>query len=328
MYCIDFHTHIMPDYIPDYEKEFGYSGFITLEDTENGKIMKNGNCKFRQVKCNCYDSKIRLADCKKNYIRKQVLSTVPVLFNYWAKPEHTNITSHFFNYHIASVISENPDKYFGLCTLPMNSIDLAIIELERCMKITGFIGAEIGTHVNGKNYDDPIFLPFFQKVEELGAILFIHPWDMAEPQRTSKYWMQWLVAMPFETSIAINSFIFGGVYDKFPKLKTVFAHGGGSFIGTLGRIQKGYDCGDRTLFPNKCSPKDYLKYIYVDSLVHDEDMLLKLVKELGSEHVLYGTDYPFPLGESYDENLVDMSHLSYQDKVNILYGNICKLISD
>lgn len=326
---IDFHTHIIPSDIPDFKQKFGYGGFITLQDMDDGKMMiKDTGENFRYIKCNCYDAKERLYECDKYNVGKQVLSTVPIMFSYWAKAEHTAEICVFLNDHIADVVKSNPDRFIGLGTLPMNDVLLAIKELDRCILQLGLKGVEIATNINGKNLDDPIFFPLYKRMEQLKIVIFIHPWNMATSDRTNKYWLDWLVGMPFETDIAICSMIFGGIFEKFPNLKVVFSHGGGSFIATLGRIQKGFDVNP-SLFPNKCSPRKYLKNIYVDSLVHDQDMLNKLVKELGSDHILYGTDYPFPLGEPYVENsIIKNNNIDENDKQNILWRNAHKLFSD
>jgi aminocarboxymuconate-semialdehyde decarboxylase len=332
MKIIDVHTHILPDYIPNWDKQFGYSGFVGLKDAEvdenkmDDKIMMKGEKFFRRVQCNCFNSKQRMMDIDESNVDIQVLSTVPIMFNYWAKPEDCLVTSKYINDHLSSVCKSNPTKYVGLGTLPMQDVNLACQELIRCVKELNLKGVEIGTHVNGKNLDDDSFEPFWKLVEELQAVIFVHPWDMMGSERLEKHWLSWLVAMPAETTVAISSMIFGGVYKKFPKLKVYYAHGGGSFIGTLGRLQKGFDCRP-DLYPNQCNPTDYLNHIMVDSLTHDPDMLLKLIKHVGMNNIMLGSDYPFPLGELSIGNLVNTMCSNYlisiETRNRILYLNAC-----
>lgn len=172
-------------------------------------------------------------------------------------------------------------------------------------------GVQIGTHVNGANLDDPLLRPVLERAAELGAAVFVHPWDMLGGERMARYWMPWLVGMPTETTIAMMSVLFGGVLDELPDLRICFAHGGGSFPGTLGRIAHGFECR-RDLFPAQAKhPTEYLAKpgrpaaFWVDSLVHDGDALAHLVKLMGASRVALGSDYPFPLGEDRPGTLID-----------------------
>jgi len=173
---IDFHTHIIPSDIPNFKQKFGYGGFITLQDMENGKMMlKDTGEKFRFISCNCYNAQSRISECRQHDVDIQVLSTVPVMFNYWAKPKDTAEICTFLNNHMSSVVKDNPDHFIGLGTLPMNDVQLALEELDRCILDLGLFGVEIGTNINGKNLDDPSFFPLYKRMEELGAVVFVHP---------------------------------------------------------------------------------------------------------------------------------------------------------
>jgi len=159
--------------------------------------------------------------------------------------------------------------------------------------------------VNDWNLDDPQLFPIFEEAERLGAAIFIHPWDMLSKERMNKYWLPWLVGMPTETALAICALIFGGVFERLPKLRVAFAHGGGSFPQLIGRIQHGFDVRpDLCAVNNKISPKEYLGRFWCDSLVHDPELLRALVKLIGANRVVLGTDYPFPLGEDVPGTLI------------------------
>jgi len=322
MFKIDIHTHILPENWPDLQQKYGYGGFVSINHTQPGcaQMLKDGVV-FREIQHNCWDINARLSDCESSDIKVQVLSTVPVMFSYWAKPEHTLDLSRFLNDHIAGVVAASPKRFVGLGTLPMQAPNLAILELQRCVRGLGLAGIQIGSHVNGANLGEPRFFPIFEAAQDMGAAIFVHPWDMMGADRLKKYWLSWLVGMPAELAVAICSMIFGGVFERFPRLRVAFAHGGGAFPSTLGRIQHGFEVRpDLCAVDNAISPDDYLGRFYVDSLVHDTRMLEYLIRLIGPESIALGSDYPFPLGESTPGRLIETMNLPNDTKALLLHG--------
>lgn len=325
---IDLHTHILPEKLPDLSRH-GSDGFVRLEHHEPGRArMMIGDRCFREVTENCWNPAVRLKECDGRAVDVQVLSTVPVMFSYWAKPEAALDLSRFLNDHIAEVIRDHPKRFVGLGTVPLQSPELSVRELERCVRELGFAGVQIGSHVNDWNLGEPALFPFFGKAEELGAAVFVHPWDMLGQERMRKYWLAWLVGMPAETALAICSVIFGGVLERFPGLKICFAHGGGAFPGTFGRIQHGFEARpDLCAVDNPKDPKNYLGRFYVDSLVHDAEALRFLLKLVGENRVALGSDYPFPLGEERAGSLVEsMVDLPPKARERILSGTALEFL--
>jgi aminocarboxymuconate-semialdehyde decarboxylase len=304
---IDIHTHIMPEHIPNWFEKFGYGDFITLQHHKPccAKMIK-GDTFFREVEQNCWDGHTRIKEMDDTEVSVQVLSTIPVLFNYWAHPQHGLETSRFFNDHIASVVEQHPSRFIGLGTVPLQDVDLAIKEMERCIKVLKMPGIEIGSNINGKNLSDPYFFPFWEAAEKMGASIFVHPWEMMGEGDMKRYWLPWLVGMPAETSRAISSMIFGGVFEKFPHLKVAFAHGGGSFPATIGRIQHGFDVRpDLCAIDNPVAPRDYIGKFWIDALVHDAKALDFVIEVMGKDKICMGSDYPFPLGEHHPGKLIE-----------------------
>jgi aminocarboxymuconate-semialdehyde decarboxylase len=192
----------------------------------------------------------------------------------------------------------------------------------------GLAGIEIGTNVNGKNFDDAGVCEILTAAAGIGAAVFVHPWEMLGRERMSKYWLPWLVGMPAETALAICSVIFCGVLERLPKLRICFAHGGGSFAYSVGRIGHGFDCRpDLCAVDNNKNPRDYLGRFYVDSLVHDPAALRFLLESVGEKRIAMGSDYPFPLGEACPGQMIEsMSELSEATKRRLLAGTALEFL--
>jgi aminocarboxymuconate-semialdehyde decarboxylase len=224
-------------------------------------MMYKGDRFFREVEPNCWDPATRIKECDRDGVTVQAISTIPVYFSYWAKPQDGLDLARMINDDIAQAVKENPTRFIGLGTLPMQAPELAIEELRRCVLDLGFPGVQIGTHVNDWNLSDPELFPVFQEAEKLGAAIFVHPWDMMGEKTMSKYWLPWLVGMPAETSRAICSMIFGGVFERLPNLRVCFAHGGGSFPITVGRIEHGFN-----VRPDLCAGKQGICSTYCNCI--------------------------------------------------------------
>jgi len=327
---IDLHTHMLPKEWPDLRERYGYGGFVRLDHHKRCCArMIIDDTFFREIQDDCWSPVRRMRDCDETGVSVQVLSTVPVMFCYWAKADDAHDLSQLLNDHLAGVVRDHPTRFVALGTLPMQSPDLAIRELERCVGDLNMPGVQIGSHVNDWNLDVPEVVTVLEAAEQLGACVFVHPWDMMSRDRMKKYWLPWLVGMPAETALAICSVIFGGVLARLPNLRIAFAHGGGAFPGTVGRIEHGFN-----VRPDLCAvdcdinPREFLGKFWVDSLVHDPEALRSLVRLMGAKRVALGSDYPFPLGEARPGELIEsMDGFSAAIKDRLLFRSALEFLN-
>jgi aminocarboxymuconate-semialdehyde decarboxylase len=280
-------------------------------------MMKGGQY-FRTIQENCWDEKVRIEEYKTHKTQVQVVCTIPVMFNYWAEPQHGLATSEFLNDHIASLTTKYPKNYIGLGTIPMQDPELATKELHRLKNDLGLKGIQIGSNINDENLSEPKFDIIWETCEKLGLAIMIHPWNMMGFDDMRKYWLPWLVGMPAETSRAACSMIFSGVFERYPKLRVCFSHAGGSFLPTLGRIEHGYNCRpDLVAIDNPKKPSEYLGKFWVDCITHDPKLLKYILDLQGSNRVCLGSDYPFPLGDLEIGAFIEEMDLPKTDVENI-----------
>ena len=321
MLKIDSHTHIIPKKLPNWSEKFGYGDFIYLQHHKKGSAkMMRGNQFFREIKENSWNPDLRISEFAAFETKVQVVCTIPVMFSYWARPMDCLDISRFLNDHIASLVEAHPKHYLGLGTLPMQDAELAVQELERCKEI-GLHGIQIGSNINDLNLNEERLFPVFEMCEKLGMALLVHPWNMMGQKQMQRYWLPWLVGMPAETSRAICSMIFGGVFERLPRLRVNFAHGGGSFLTTLGRIEHGFQCRpDLVAIDNNVHPRSYLGKFWVDTVVHDQDLLKFILNLVGADRLTFGSDYPFPLGDLQLGKFIEETDLDEKTKCNIFHG--------
>lgn len=302
---VDFHTHIIPENFSELTQRFGGEKWPSLERTCacGANIMIAGKV-FREVTDQVWDAEKRIKDMEREGVDIQVLSPIPVTFSYWAPAEQAEILARVQNDFIADLVNQYPTKFIGLGAVPMQNVEVAIREMDRCKHELGLSGIEIGTNVNGVNLDDPQFIEFFEMAEKWEVPLFIHPWETLGKERMPRHNLMYTVGMPSETALAGASLILGGIMDKFPKLKICLAHGGGALPYLLPRLDQGWKVWPHLRLLDK-PPSHYAKQFYYDSLVNEPVNLNYLLQNFGHERIIMGSDYPFLLREIPPGKVID-----------------------
>ena len=269
----------------------------------------------------------RIADMDLMGIDMQAVSPAPRQTYYGADPDLGLATARVLNDEIADLAARYPDRFTGLGTIPLQAPELAIAELERLHKSLGMHGIEILTHVAGADLADEKFRKVFQRIEELGMLVFMHPDGFTEARRLHDHYFANVIGNPLDTTVALHHLIFGGVLEEFPRLKLVAAHGGGYLPAYAGRIDHAASARPDTAAQLKEMPGVSLRRVYFDSLVYTHPQLEYLVAQFGADHILVATDYPADMGEVDPIGFIEGAPgLDDATRRAILGGNAARLL--
>ncbi|HEY2530448.1 MAG TPA: amidohydrolase family protein [Xanthobacteraceae bacterium] len=295
---VDSHTHILTEgAMRRLAKESPEVAPVLKDLNERGATLEiAGKVVQQPLPREIWDVGLRLRDMDANQVDVQVLSPTVFTFFYGHDPALGYACAALQNEEIAAVVKEHPDRFLGLGSVPLQAPQLAADELKRGMSKLGLRGAMIGTHVNGRNLDDPALETFWSTADELGAFIFVHPHAGAAGERLNEYYLKNLVGLPFETTIAGACLVFGGVLERHPRLKICLSHGGGFVPYQAGRFQQGWEVRGEPRVHIKEPPSKSLGCLYYDTILHSKPTLEFLIGSVGADHVLLGSDYPFDMG--------------------------------
>ncbi|MFX1274062.1 MAG: amidohydrolase family protein [Promethearchaeota archaeon] len=267
-----------------------------------------------------------VSDLNSASIDMAILQPTPMEFYYGAELKKSAELSRLINENTAQFVDECPERFMGLATLPLQDVKLALEELSHAVEQLGLRGVAMGSSVNGIGFDEEIFLPFFKEIERLDIPIFIHPTNPLESERLSKYYLSNFLGFPMDTTLAASQLVFGGVLDRFPKLKIFLAHAGGVLPFLLGRLEHGQSIRPESQEKVKHPFSYYLKNFYVDTITFHPEILKFVLSIMPEAHVFMGTDYPFDMSDTDPINSVTTG-VSNKDKANeILGSNLARLM--
>ncbi|GGH61252.1 amidohydrolase family protein [Rothia aerolata] len=325
MSVIDIHAHYVPKGWADLGEATGdrsHDWPWLRVDSEKEAMMMVGDKEFRPITHNSWNAEVRLKEMDADGVDFQVMSPTPLFFTYEESGKTSATIARIFNDEALKIAEQGEGRLIPFCQVPLQDTEEAIKELDRCVA-NGHRGVEIGNHVGDRDLDDAGIVDFLAHAAELDVPVFVHPWDMAESPRLNRWMARWLAGMPQETHLSIISLILGGAFDRLPKnLKLAFAHSGGSFPYWLGRFENAWHRRPDLIAKSEFSPSHYLDRFSVDTVVFQEASLRLLVDVLGEDHVMLGSDYPYPLGETPVGTVVrEASFLTDEQEAKILGGN-------
>lgn len=322
--AIDLHTHILPSGWDDYAARFGGDRWPRLVGGPAADRCQLfvGATFNRNLGPEAFDPARRLDDMDRCGIARQMLSPAPPLFCYWAPGEAAAEWCRMVNDSIADAVSRRPDRFLGAGGLPLQAPDLAVKELERVSRTLGFPAVEVGASVQGRDLDDPGLAPVWEAAAALGVAVFVHPQAPVVAQdRVQRQNLTQVVGFPLETALALTRLIFGGVLDRWPRLRWCFAHGGGAFASIAARLDRGWEVMNEARSAIPQAPSRYAPRVWVDSLTHSPSVLALVLEVFGHDRVVLGSDYPFRLGTDDPVAALEPAHLAAAVWRRLLHDN-------
>lgn len=324
---IDGHAHIIPVSVTESLANGSWHGFRGHAEAD-GIRVEGGAARF-VVSAKPHTPEQRLADMDRMHVDVQLISLLPSFWRYDLNASDSQAGARAVNDEMIALAQANPKRFRVFAHLPMGQPHVAVGELRRVMQSPLVVGAALATHVDGQNWDEPQFFDMFRTAAELGALLFFHPEPSAIRLRPHlpRYHLRNLIGNPTETTIAIASIIFGGVADRLPSLRTLFAHGGGYANFASGRFDHGHRARPEARIAITDAPSGYLPRFFHDSIVHNYHALRYLIDEVGASQVVLGSDYPADMGPASPVDWVNgATNITDEERRAVLGGNLQRLL--
>jgi len=271
----------------------------------------------------------RLADMDRMGIDIQAVSPAPNQLCYWPEPGLGAEIARMVNDRLAEIAATWPERFVALGTVPLQNAQMAVTELERCVRTLGLRGVEILPNVNGKDLSDPVLglEKFFAKAQELDVVIFLHPLGYTQGERLVDHYFNNVIGNPLETTVAASHLIFDGVMARYPKLKVLLPHAGGYLAHYWTRMDHAHRARPDCRTAIKKAPSSYLRKFYFDTITFDPGMLRHLIDTFGPDRVVLGTDYPYDMGEDNPLQLIrSVAGLKRSERDQIMGGNAARLL--
>jgi aminocarboxymuconate-semialdehyde decarboxylase len=304
---VDVHTHAIDDDLPDLRQVYPHDRWPSVDRiSETDARLMFGGVPYRRIDQRCWSPDARLVDMDREGVAVQVLSPIPVTFCYQAAAAGAAELASAQNEFFARIVRQHPARFAALGAVPLQDPDRAIEEMRRCMRQPGFLGVEIGTQVVGTELADPSLDRFFAVAHELGALILVHPSDQDLSPRLTALGLGFGAGMPIETALAAAALIGVGALSRRPEVRICLAHGGGALPAMIGRLDKGAITAGITA-DSPDLPSRLAGRLWCDSLTYNPRALHAAVEVFGCDHVVFGSDYPFPaMPEPIDDIVTDL----------------------
>jgi aminocarboxymuconate-semialdehyde decarboxylase len=293
---IDFHTHYLSRAAEGFDAPSPSWPRLAVDAAGCGQLTRNG-VPFRDVDARSWDPARRIADMDAAGIDLQVLSPLPATFAYEFDAAVTARFARLHNDAIAEVVRARPDRFAGLGAVPLQDPVAACAELERVTGELGLAGIEIGTHAGGRDLADPAFDAFWERCDALGALVFVHPENAPGFERLRAARMAFAAGYPSETGLCAVSLIMTGVIARRPRVRFLFAHGGGTLPWLLPRLDAVWSAYGDVRETIARRPSDTARTLWYDTLTFDAENLGVLAERAGTDRLVVGSDYPFLMQE-------------------------------
>src|SRR2546426_2178463 len=310
-------AHLNP---AQYEPSVKFASELTRQ--VNVKQMQDRAAKLSTIE-------VRLKDMDRMGIDIQAVSPAPQQTYYWTEPGLGAEVSRMVNDRLAEIVAKWPDRFVGLGTVPLQNVELAVIELERCVEQLDLRGVEINPNVAGKELTDPgLNLDrFFAKARELDILIFMHPIGFTQGDRLMDHYLNNVIGNPLDTTVGASHLIFGGVMERHPGRKMLVSDAGGFLAHYWARMDHAWRARPNCRTVIKKPPTSYLKKLFFDTITFDPEMLRNLIDKFGAAQVLLGTDFPFDMGEEDPVGLINsVPLLPSAEKEKIMGRNAARLL--
>jgi aminocarboxymuconate-semialdehyde decarboxylase len=325
---IDTHSHVLTLETAALLREAAPKVPVTITPMDKDfAALDVGGTVYRPFPTGGFDVAHRLRDMDAAGVDVQVLSVTPQTYLYKQEAALGAVTSAIQNDQIAKLIAAHPTRFLGIATLPMQDANRAADELRRAVTKLGLRGTMIASNIMGRNLDDPSFEPLWATAEELDALVFIHPNNVAGADRLKSYYLGNLIGNPLDTTIAAACLFFGGVLDRHPKMKVALAHGGGFTPYQAARWEHGWAVRPEPKVNIKQQPKNIAQRFYYDTILHSAPVLEFMIGHVGASRVVLGSDYPYDMAMLDCVKHVRGLNIPDADKASILGGHAEHLLT-